>query len=170
MDFESYCQKARDIVEVMDDCKWMLGEMAAGIETRYRGHTMEAFAIQINYEKRRIYEYAQVWAFYEKCAEAHNLKQSPVLRWTHFRDAMRLMSLESMELKGITDFLEDCIGNLWTVEQARLELQRILGKPTQAVLLFECEDTESAIRYLKGHPGRYTIKIYDRVSRKVLSP
>lgn len=122
--WEALCDAGRQAAARLDEGRWLLGDLALRVRTRYGEDAVGKFATESGVEAKRVYEYRQVSAFYEPDA-----RDFPNLAWTHFRDAMRLG-------EGALHFLERASAEGWTVEGARIEAARILGKPVQGKFAF----------------------------------
>lgn len=123
--WEAVCDKGREAADGMDAGRWILGELASSVQTHWGDTRLDDFAIAVAVEKKRIYEYRGVYRFYEFSATAEFRADNPMLRYSHYRDAMRLGD----EHKAMA-FLNMCSLAGLTVEQARLKLVELLGKPT----------------------------------------
>lgn len=137
------CDTGREAAENIDKGRWLIGDLANAVETHYGEANIAQFAIQIGVEKKRVEEYRTVCDFWKNPHRQEILDLYPMIKYSHMRDAMRLKSLP----KALT-FLEDCAANAYTVEQARIELCRLLGKPIPPVKLVECR---ARIATIQGH-------------------
>jgi len=135
-DFEALCDEAREAADQLDEGRWAIGRIAAEVETQYGAHTIANMATNIGIEKRRVWEYQRVHKFYELCAAADYRSANPMLRYSHFRTAMRLKSPDDA-----LEFLNECSRDGLTAEQAGIKLNERLGKPTppQKIVDFEGE-------------------------------
>ncbi len=140
------CQKNRD-----KSC-WVIGDLACFVETEYGENRLAQFADDINVAFDRVSEYrtmARFWTFPAR-AEYSELEQ---VTYSHMRVAKSLKNLDVAK-----DFLKECVLNAWTVRDARLEANRLLGKepepkeskaastPKPTPIL----DTEAYITSIKG--------------------
>jgi len=130
--FEDLCDKGRVAADALDTGRWLLGEIAHDVQKQWGDPFLETFSIQVAVEKKRIYEYRNVYRFYANSAVAEFRSDNPMLRYSHYRDAMRLKTLEDAMV-----FLNECSALGWTVEQARIKLIERLGKPTPPQKLFD---------------------------------
>jgi hypothetical protein len=122
--WEELCDAGRMIVDDLDAGKWELGDLALSLEKRYGHDQIGLFAIQIGKEKKSVQAYRQVAGFYKKSIRIDFLEPLANLRWSHCRLALRLKDIEEALV-----FLGTASDEGWTVEQARIELNRQLGKP-----------------------------------------
>lgn len=161
--FEQLCDEAREAADDMDAGRWTIGRLAAEVETKYKAHNIADMAREIGIEKARIWEYERVHKFYEKLADANYRGANPMLRYSHFRMAMRLK-----EATAAMAFLDECSTDGLTIEQAGIKLTERLGKPTPArkVIEFECAWDElynnlRAAMLARGadHPARVRLTV-----------
>lgn len=166
--------------EAKDRAHFTLGMLAAQVEKDYGSDALGKYAAAINAEKARLAEYRTVWTFYRYSAVADFYDTYPGLRYTHWRDAMRLKDRDAA-----LAFLAEASDNDWLVEAARAELDKRAGKqpPGHKVAEFECvfeggyqyladirepkkfhvEFTVSADQYNAldmTHDARYLIRVY----------
>jgi len=123
--WEALCDASRHAADDLDTGRWRIGDLAMQVERAYGADTIGKYAIEINIEKRRVYEMCALAHFYPP--ETRTL--FPNLRYSHYRDAARLGDLER-SLK----FLEQASDEGLTVEQARL---RLSGKTQSDKVKFE---------------------------------
>lgn len=124
-DWESICETGRLAAANMDEGRWLIGDLSLLVQTEYGEDRIGQFAVQINVDKARVQEYRTVCQFWQKSVRAEILHECPLISYTHMRMAMKLE-----DLSVATEFVEQCNANGWTVEQARLELNNRLGKPS----------------------------------------
>lgn len=112
---------------MLDEGKWVVGDIAHTITQRYGARTprgegiIDAFARAINIAPDRVREYRTVAKFW-KHTDRDNMLSIAVLTYTHLRDAMRFKDIERAK-----DFLYLVADNGWTVTQARIEMASLLG-------------------------------------------
>jgi len=153
--------------EAKDRAHFTLGMLAAQVETDYGSDALGKYAAAINAEKARLAEYRTVWTFYRYSAVADFYDTYPGLRYTHWRDAMRLKDRDAA-----LAFLAEVSDNDWLVEAARAELDKRAGKqpPGRKVWEGECSitwriDGLPTIEQVSGealplYGGRYLIRVY----------
>lgn len=110
--------------DAKDRAHFVLGQLASEVETVYGDDSLGKYAADINAERARIDEYRRVWNFYQFPAVAAFYDTFANLRYSHWRDAMRLKTREAA-----LAFLAEASDNGWLVEGARAELDRRAGKP-----------------------------------------
>lgn len=126
--FEEAVTVCLDAAEKMDEARWMIGDMALLItsEKHYGADAVGQFAKRINVAVDSVQDYRMMAAYYEKSARADILGQMAVLSYSHFKVARRLKDLGG--LPASIAFLTECADNSWTIEAARLEMDKRLGK------------------------------------------
>jgi hypothetical protein len=125
--WDTLCERGRLALEDMDNGRWQIGADACIVRTQYGHDKIADYAREINIEKTRVQEYRTVTKFYgfhEKSARADFCDSHPTLTYSHLRAAMRLK-----ELNRATDLLDEAVNETWTVEQTRIKVSEILGKP-----------------------------------------
>lgn len=133
--YEAAVQFGMKAREDDDRSKWLIGDLAQFVRKAYGKNRIGEFAKAINAPVDRVKEYRTVSAFWTKAARADFLEYE-ALSYSHFRLAKRLK-----EFEDACDFLQDVAANAWTVEQARIELNELLGKPTPPMRLLDAEAT-----------------------------
>jgi len=123
--WEALCDAGRLAADDLDTGRWRIGDLAMLVERSYGANAIGKYAIEINIEKRRVYEMCALAHFYPP--ETRYL--FPNLRYSHYRDAARLGDLERS-----LEFLTQSSDEGLTVEQARL---RLLGKTKPDKVKFE---------------------------------
>jgi hypothetical protein len=161
--FEALCDEARQAADNMEEGRWIIGRIAAEVETQYAAQNIGLMATAIGIEKARVWEYERVHKYYEKLADANYRAANPMLRYSHYRMAMRLK-----EPDKALEFLDECSRDGLTIEQAGIKLTERLGKPTpvKKVIEFEVEwndmlnNLRTAIAARAGdHPARVRVTI-----------
>lgn len=117
----------------MDVGRWIIGDLAVMVKTRYREDRLGSFAKEIQVDVARVREYRRVCAFWEMSHRQHFFDDERIT-YSHFREAMRLKDIEHARA-----FLDACAENEWTVEAARVALNEHLGKPSPATNVAEFE-------------------------------
>lgn len=130
---EQLWDEAREAADSMEEGRWTIGRIASEIKTEYGAHTIASMATAIGIEKRRCWEYERVHKFYEKLADANYRAANPMLRYSHFRMAMRLPPQDVMAA------LDEWSADGLTIEQAGIKLTERLGKPTPPKKIIEFE-------------------------------
>lgn len=131
--YEAAVQFGMKAREDDDRSKWLIGDLAQFVRKAYGQNRIGEFAKAINAPVDRVKEYRTVSAFWTKAARADFLDYE-ALSYSHFRLAKRLK-----EFEDACDFLQDVAANAWTVEQARIELNELMGKPTPPMRLLDAE-------------------------------
>lgn len=133
--YESICDYARRYSESLDDLRWILGDCANTVTSRYGDKTVESFARDIGQRKSTIYQYAKVAAYYPNTLRRRILEQLPNINYSHMRDAMRC----SDDFNDAWDWLKECSDNGWSADESSRRLTEQLGHDTresyQGVLL-----------------------------------
>lgn len=122
LSYEACCDNCREAVLEMDSRRWLIGDTASVIKTRYSEHTIEDFAREIGINKSTAYQYCKVAEFYEPSLRRRLLEDMPNITYTYLRDAMRL---EDVDLA--VEWLERCSTEGWSVDQAAHQLAEKLG-------------------------------------------
>lgn len=120
--------------DAKDRAHFTLGQLAAAVEKDYGNDALGAYAADINAERARLAEYRTVWKFYEMSAVADYYDTFANLRYSHWRDAMRLGDKTSA-----LSFLAEASDGGLKVEAARVELVKRLGKPVTGRKVAEFE-------------------------------
>lgn len=118
--------------DAKDRAHFTLGQLAAAVEKDYGNDALGAYAADINAERARLAEYRTVWNFYEMSAVADYYDAFANLRYSHWRDAMRLGDKTAALL-----FLAEASDGGLKVEAARVELAKLAGKPVTGRKVWE---------------------------------
>jgi hypothetical protein len=110
----------------MSQRRFLLGDLALLIKSAYGKNRILDFATKAGIARSTMSQYKNVAAFYEP--DTRYLFDN--LSYAHFRCAMRLK-------ERAFSFLEDCSANSYTVEQAQIEVTKILGKPLPPLKLLD---------------------------------
>lgn len=122
---EEYISRGQLAASAIDQGRWIIGDDACVIKTQYGKHTLDEYAKAINVAKDRVEDYRGVCKFYSEISvRTEYLESNPMITFSHMRVAKRLKDVQKAY-----DFLDECSNNAYTVEKARIELQRKLGKP-----------------------------------------
>lgn len=125
--YEDICSRDRELVADMDTKRWIIGDDASAVETRYGEHTMEDFARDINMNKSTVAGWKRVADFYPKFIRRNLLENYPNLSYSHLKDALRLKSFDEAE-----KWLREVSDNGWSPDQAAYELTEKLGHKHKA--------------------------------------
>lgn len=132
-DYQTLCEKGRLAAGTMDTGRWIVGDLACLVVSRYKEHNLDDFAREINVQKASVYQYRQVCAFYEPSTRVEFLETNSRITYTHMRIAMALKSLDRAY-----DFLQEASANGYTTDEAAHHIGEIVGnggnKPVKAVL------------------------------------
>ncbi len=153
------CEAGRAAQQNMDEARWIIGDLALLVKKQYREDRLRDFANEINVEKSRVKEYRTVCRFYEKAARASFLADRPNLTYSHLRDAMRFGSADRAYA-----FLEEVTTHTWTVDNARIELAKRLGKPVPSLRILD----DAACRIVAPQGQRQIIFEFNEDVAKVL--
>lgn len=154
--------------------RWTIGDLALRVEKKYGSNSIEQWAKSIKVEVARVKEYRTVAGFWhrEKSARAEILDAARNLYYSHFREAMRLEDMDEAE-----GFLRECADNDWTVEAARLELNKRLGKPEPPEKLVdvvakvvEIDPANGAVMVLLGRDEAAALRLGDRYRIAIWEP
>lgn len=124
-DWDLLCETGRLAGQQLDEGRWILGDVALTVQKAYGHDRIAEFAKEAKVPVDRVREYRTVCKFYEISARADFLRAYPTLTYSHLRDAMRLGEADSAYA-----FLKEMAGISASVEEARIRLQELLGKPT----------------------------------------
>jgi len=109
---------------MLEEGRWTIGDLAVLVGKRYTANLIGEFANAINYEVASVREYRRVSRFWWEKSRRLELLERQQLHYSHFQDAMRLKDPQKAAA-----FLHECADKEWTVERARVELSKKLGKP-----------------------------------------
>lgn len=121
---------ARDMKRQMDLFQFGIGDIAATVETVYGQGQLKDFAQRVVLSTSTTYEYIKLSQYYPAETRAQ-LSELPI-SYSHFRTAARFNNLDDS-----LEFLKDAAANLWTVDQARMEVLERLGKPLPPRKVYE---------------------------------
>lgn len=155
-DWDSLVSIGQSAREGMDGWRWLLGDIAGTVETRYGTDALGSYAGEVNIIPRTLRSYRTVASFYPSGTRGH----FPNLTWSHYRDAARLGELESA-----LDLLERASADNWTWRDLTDALNVALGRPAvrRALLETEVVATDDGLRVNDALlvPGaRYAVKVY----------
>lgn len=128
-DWQDLCSAGIGAREQADQWRWYLGDLACRVVTLYpprktqmtENHTLAEFAKDINVAKKSLYQYRQVAAFYP----ASTRVEFENLTYTHYRDAMRLGTLDDAMV-----WLAQCSEQGFTTDESGYKLGELLGTST----------------------------------------
>ena len=154
--FEDAVTVCLDASEKMDEARWLIGDMALliSLTKQYGADMIGEFAKRINVSVDMAKEYRLMAAYYEKSARTDLLGQLAILSYSHWKIAKQLKDkdLEDGHIGGIDDsiaFLYTCADGGWTIERARIEMDKLLGKePKQPE---ESEEKEVPLLVLEAY-------------------
>lgn len=123
--YEEICELGRQAAQSIDSGRYTVGDLALLVQKHYKRDTIGRFAKDIGLPKARVSEYRRVCGFWSE-SERKQLfdTYNGMVNYTHLRDAMRLK-----DKAAALDFIHECGGNGYTVEQAQVKLTERLGKP-----------------------------------------
>lgn len=117
-----------------DDGRWRLVELAVEVEKAYGRNLIGEFAKGVGLRTQTAREYRRVGAFWLQNAAYAALRESPVLFYSHFRDAVRLKDADAAAA-----FLEHVADNNLSVEAASVEIRKAMGKPVPPARVMDVE-------------------------------
>lgn len=119
-----------------DESRWLIGDLALLVRTEYGEDSIGKWAKDIKCPVDRVKEYRTVCGFWDRelSARADFLAELKNIYYTHYREAMRLKDYDAA-----VEFIEECAMNDWSVEAARLELDKRLGKKAPPAKLVDSE-------------------------------
>jgi hypothetical protein len=118
--WETLVAQGLDAVQVKDGRSWELGDLAGRVAKRYGEDSLGQYATDIRYNTSTLRDFRRVSAFYPKDVRA----LFPLLRWSHYRVAMRVK-----ELEAALDWLERAANDDWPVDALRDAISAVLGEP-----------------------------------------
>lgn len=128
-DWEALADAGRDLADANDRNRWVLGDLALRVETRYGEDAIGQYASEIKVFERTLRTYRQVSAFYENGTRV----QYPALSWSHYRMAVRLKDVDAAMA-----LLAEAQDNNWSSRDLTDALNLSLGKPpVRRALLIE---------------------------------
>lgn len=157
----------------MDARRWRLGDLACLVAKQYGRNTIAAFAKDIGEPVARLRGYRTVSNFFDRGNSTRvEFSESDVVSWSHFREALRLRKKYGEQAAQMADdFIRHVADNALTVEKAKVQLNKSLGKDTPPLKLFDgelCAEAagEWVIFRLKLDGAiqprtMYTVKIYE---------
>lgn len=93
--WETLASMARGLLDEQDRQRWALGEIVDNVQTHYGDESLLKFAGDVKGNPKTLYQYRQVFRFYPR----DTWKDYPLVRYTQWRDAMRLKdSTRALEL------------------------------------------------------------------------
>lgn len=145
---EDIISEGIEINRETDDGRWRLVELAVEVEKAYGRNLIGEFAKGVGLRTQTAREYRRVGAFWLQNAAYAALRESPVLFYSHFRDAVRLKDADAAAA-----FLEHVADNNLSVEAASVEIRKAMGKPVPPARVM---DVEAVIGWdaLDSHKGR----------------
>lgn len=127
VDYEILCEQGRLAAEEMDKGRFVVGDLACEVETRYGAHLIDDFAREINVGKSSVKAYRTVCRFYEPSTRVAFLANNPRITYTHMRHAMRLQSVDAAYA-----FLNEASANGYTTDESAHHIAERLGAATQS--------------------------------------
>lgn len=139
-----------------DEARVIIGALASTIKKRYGENTVSKFADRIGWHSKSVYGYRRMVEFYgwQYLRETWLEDEDTPLRYTHFRDAMRLG-----ETSTALNFLETCAVHM-SPDEARRELTLMAGKPPAPATLFR---GDVQVRSVDTERGTVTLFVADGV-------
>lgn len=137
--FEDAVSVCLDASEKMDEARWLIGDMALLVceDKKYGENMIGEFAKRINVSVDQAKEYRLMASYYEKSGRTDLLANLPILSYSHWKVAKRLKDKDLKDADGNThigdiadsiEFLYTCADGGWTIERARIEMDKLLGK------------------------------------------
>lgn len=125
--YEEICDHSREVVGEIDSRRWVVGDDALLIETKYGEHTMDDFSRDIGMNKSTVKGWKRVCEFYPEKIRRNLLEGFPNLTYSHFKDALRLKILDEALL-----WLEEVSSEGWGPDKASHELTERIGEKPPA--------------------------------------
>lgn len=125
--YEEICDHSREVVGEIDERRWIVGDDALLIDTKYGEHTMDDFARDIGMNKSTVKGWKRVCEFYPKSIRGNLFEGYPNLTYSHMKDALRLKDLDEALV-----WLEQVSSEGWGPDKASHELTLKLGEKPQA--------------------------------------
>ena len=127
LSYEEICDHSRQYVEEIDHKRWIVGDDACAIDTKYGDHTMQDFARDVGLNKSTLAGWKRVSEFYPDSIRRKLLGELANLTYSHYKDALRLKDLDEA-----VKWLEKVNDLGWSPDQASYELTKELGHETQS--------------------------------------
>lgn len=124
--YESICDLARAQGERLDSTRFLLGDLANMVQTKYGDKTMDDFCRDIDEHKKTIYQYSSVARFYPPDIRQRIADDMPTIRYSKMRDAMRLGDIDAA-----MEWLETVAEQGYTCDEASRKLTESLGRETR---------------------------------------
>lgn len=119
-DWESLVTAGLELVQASDRNRWTLGDIAILAERHYGEGSIKKLATEIRVPKHKtLYDYHRVAKFYDHGARAEFVQ----LSWSHYREAMRLGSLENARA-----VLTEANDSDWPVAALAREIKKRCGE------------------------------------------
>lgn len=127
----------------MDAGRWLIGDLALLVNNEYGQNSIETFASDIRIEVGRVREYRTTCAYWENSVRTEFLTSYPLLKYSHFRIASKLVSFDSA-----VNMLRTAGESGWSTTHLYKEVKRIL-KPNEGAVS-KLIDTELPILNIRG--------------------
>lgn len=124
--YEALCDHARAAREELDGWRWVIGDDAGEVETRYASRGLEEFSKDIGMNKSTVDSYRRVSKFYPKFSRKAVFEAFPNLTYAYYKDAARNEDLNTALL-----WLEEVSANGWSADEASHNLTERLGRATR---------------------------------------
>lgn len=109
-----------------DETRWKRARLASMVRKKYGQNSLGKFASDTNSSVKTLRENVQIMNYFT--IEAINeWREHPILRYTHFRSAMRVGE-DSDSYTAAETFLRDCVEGDWSVSKAEVEADKRMGK------------------------------------------
>jgi len=151
--YETLVNAGLALADDLDGRKWTLGDLSCLVDKAYGQNMLRQFADRINIEAARLAEYRTVARYYPRQNPARAELLSRGVRYTHFRDAMRLK-----DVNDSVQFLHEAADNGWKVEAARVELAKRAGKSIPPARYLDAVTRIVAVRR-NGNIGVVTLEM-----------
>jgi len=119
--------------------RWLIGDLGLLVQKEYGKNRLNDFATKANLARSTVSQYRNLSSFYPSEVR----QEFETLSYSHFRCAMRLK-------EKAFSFLEDCSANSYTVEQAQIEVTKILGKPLPPLKLLDAQGCIQSVDLANG--------------------
>lgn len=122
--------------EQMDSGRWVIGDLALTVQADYGQDTIGKFAKEIAVELASVRAYRTVSAYWhrENSTRIELLESCPMLKWSHFREAMRIKDQSKAD-----QLLREANDKALSIEAFRLTVMSEIGKPLPPKKLLDVE-------------------------------
>lgn len=120
--WEALCSYGLQISSSLDKNRWILGDLACIVGTKYGEDFIGHYAKEIGQHKKTLEGYRRVARFYPDRLRVELFEDCPNLFYSHYKNAMRAGNTDDARR-----YLVECSANNWTVDEASRYLSDRLG-------------------------------------------